>query len=319
MGIDVISFSILNSVLYGILLFLLASGLTLIFSMMGVLNFAHASFFMIGAYLGFELSKHIGFFPALILAPVLVGLLGAMVERYGLRRVHRFGHLGELLFNFGCAFVIEEAVQMIWGRSAQNFRVPAALDFTAFEILGTGYPAFRVFMLLVSVAIFAGLWVMLTKTRVGLIVKASLTHPEMVSMLGHNVPMVFMVVFGVGSALAGIAGVIAGPVLVTQPSMAAALGPILFVVVVVGGLGSLAGAFIASLIIGFIQTFAVAINLSVADVFGLIGIQRPPTFLGPIFTDAWGVTVAQLGPVIPYLLLVVVLIFRPAGLVGKRA
>lgn len=319
MGIDVISFSILNSVLYGMLLFLLASGLTLIFSMMGVLNFAHASFFMIGAYLGYEISDKIGFFPALVLAPLIVGLLGALVERYGLRRVHKFGHLGELLFTFGLAFVIEEAVQMIWGRSSQYFRVPAALDFTAFEIFGTGYPAFRVFMLFVSVAIFVGLWLMLTKSRVGLVVKASLTHPEMVSMLGHNVPMVFMAVFGVGSALAGIAGVIAGPVLVTQPSMAAALGPILFVIVVVGGLGSLAGAFIASLIIGFIQTFAVAIDLSVADLFGLVGITEEPTFMGPIISDAWGVTVAQLGPVIPYLLLVVMLILRPAGLVGKRA
>lgn len=319
MGIDIISFSILNGILYGMLLFLLASGLTLIFSMMGVLNFAHASFFMLGAYIGFELTKVIGFFPALIVAPLIVGLLGALVERYGLRRVHRYGHLGELLFTFGLAFVIEEAVQMIWGRSAQNFQVPSALDFTAFEVFGTGYPAYRVFMLLISVAVFVALALLLSKTRVGLIVKASLTHPEMVAMLGHNVPLVFMSVFGVGSALAGIAGVIAGPVLVTQPSMAASLGPILFVIVVVGGLGSLMGAFVASLVIGFIQTFAVAIDLSVADVFAWVGVTEAPTFLGPLFTDIWGVSVAQIGPVIPYLLLVVMLIFRPEGLIGKRA
>ena len=118
---------------------------------------------------------------------------------------------------------------------------------------------------------------------------------------------------------ASSAGVIAGPALVTQSNMAGLLGPILFVVVVVGGLGSLPGAFIASLLIGFIQTFAVASDLSVAQVFGWFGVHEAPTFLGPVFTDAWGVTVAQIGPVIPYLLLVVMLIFRPAGLVGKRA
>lgn len=319
MGIDVLSFSILNGILYGMLLFLLASGLTLIFSMMGVLNFAHASFFMVGAYFGYALSGRIGFFPALIVAPVLVGAIGALVERYGLRRVHKFGHIGELLFTFGVAFVIEEAIQMVWGRSPQNFEVPAALDFTAFTLFGTGYPAFRVFMLVVSLLIFGGLALLLTRTRVGLVVKASLTHPEMVSMLGHNVPLVFMAVFGVGSALAGIAGVIAGPLLVTQPSMAAAIGPILFVIVVVGGLGSLSGAFIASLLVGFIQTFAVAINTSVADVFGLFGIDTAPTFLGPLFTDIWSVNVAQIGPVVPYLLLVLILLFKPSGLIGKRA
>ncbi len=319
MGFDIFAFSVLNGILYGMLLFLLASGLTLIFSMMGVLNFAHASFFMLGAYLGFEISGRVGFVAALVLAPLAVGLLGAMVERYGLRRVHRFGHLGELLFTIGLAFVIEETVQMIWGRSPQDFKVPAFLDFTAFEVFGTGYPAFRIFMLVVSIMIFAALALLLTRTRVGLIVKASLTHPDMVAMLGHNVPLVFMTVFGVGCALAAVAGVIAGPVLVTQPSMAGSLGPILFVIVVVGGLGSLAGAFIASLLIGFIQTFAVAIDLSVADVFGAFGVHEAPAFLGSAFGDAWNVTVAQIGPVIPYLLLVVMLIFRPAGLIGKRA
>lgn len=315
MGIEVLTFSLLNGVLYGMLLFLLASGLTLIFSMMGVLNFAHASFFMVGAYFGFAISRYTGFFPALFLAPLAVGVLGALVERFGLRRVHRFGHLGELLFTFGLAFVLEEAVQMIWGRSPQDFKVPAALDFPAFTLFGADYPAFRVFMLAISIAVFVGLWLLLTRTRVGLIVKASLNHPEMVSMLGHNVPMVFMGVFGVGSALAGLAGVIAGPVLVTQPSMAASLGPILFVIIVVGGLGSLSGAFIASLLVGFIQTFAVAINLSVADIFALVGVHSAPTLLH----DVWNVSVAQIGPVIPYLLLVLVLIVQPAGIIGKRA
>lgn len=312
---DVLIFSLLNGLLYGLLLFILASGLTLIFSMMGVLNFAHASFYMVGAYFGYEISRRTGFWVALVAAPLLVGICGAFVERFGLRTVHKFGHLGELLFTFGLAFLIEELVQMIWGRSPLDYRVPEALDFTAFTLFGVGYPAFRIFMLVVSVAIFAGLFLVLTRTRVGLIVQASLTHPDMVAMLGHNVPRVFMLVFGAGSALAGLAGVIAGPVLITQPSMAAALGPILFVIIVVGGLGSLTGAFIASILIGFIQTFAIAINLSVADVFGLFGVHEAPAAI----SDLWRVTVAQIGPIIPYLLLVLVLIFKPTGLIGKRS
>lgn len=312
---ELIVFSTLNGVLYGLLLFLLASGLTLIFSMMGVLNFAHASFYMLGAYLGFQIGQWTGFFPGLIAAPLIVGGLGALVERYGLRLVHRHGHVAELLFTFGLAFVIEETVQMVWGRLPVDFRVPGALDFAAFTLFETTYPAYRLFMLLISVAIFLVLLTVLTRSRVGLIIQASLTHPSMVAMLGHNVPKVFMVVFGVGCGLAAIAGVIAGPALVTQPSMAAALGPILFVVVVVGGLGSLTGAFVASLLIGLIQTFAVAINASIADAAALFGIGAAQRGL---LGDIWNVTVAQIAPIIPYLLLVLVLIFRPTGLMGTR-
>src|ERR1700751_2458985 len=128
--LQLITFSTLNGVLYGMLLFLMASGLTLIFSMMGVLNFAHASFYMLGAFFGFQISQALGFWPAFILAPVLVGAIGALIERYGLRNVHRHGHVAELLFTFGLAFVIEEVVQMIWGKAPVDFRIPALLDFT---------------------------------------------------------------------------------------------------------------------------------------------------------------------------------------------
>jgi branched-chain amino acid transport system permease protein len=292
------------------LLFMMASGLTLIFSMMGVLNFAHASFYMLGAYFGFELSRHIGFWPGIVLAPLMVGVIGAIVERFGLRRLHRRGHVSELLFTFGLAFVIEELVQMIWGKLPVDYRVPRELDFVAFRLFDTTYPAYRMFMLLISVVMFAALLALLTRTRVGLIIRAALTHPDMVAMLGHDVPRIFMLVFGAGAALAGLAGVIAGPALVTQPAMASLLGPILFVVIVVGGLGSLTGAFIASLLIGLIQTFAVAMNFSLAQTFG----PHAPAFL----SDLWQVTVAELAPVTPYLLLVLVLIFRPRGLMGTR-
>ena len=312
---ELVIISTMNGVLYGLLLFLMASGLTLIFSMMGVLNFAHASFYMLGAFFGFQISRWAGFWPALILAPLLVGAAGALVERFGLRSVHRHGHVAELLFTFGLAFVIEELVQIVWGKSPLDFRVPAALDFSAFSVFSTTYPAYKLFMLAISIAIFVGLFVMLTRTRIGIIVQAALTHPHMVAHLGHNVPLIFMSVFGVGAALAGLAGVIAGPWLVTQSSMAALLGPILFVIVVVGGLGSLRGALFASLLIGLLQTFAVAINLSLSDVFAGFGFSPQPRTL---LYDLWRVTVAQIAPIMPYLLLVLVLIFKPTGLFGNR-
>ncbi|QPF85814.1 branched-chain amino acid ABC transporter permease [Bradyrhizobium genosp. L] len=311
---ELIVISTLNGVLFGMLLFLLSSGLTVIFSMMGVLNFAHASFYMLGAFFGFQLTRWIGFWPALVIAPLLVGAVGMAVERYGLRNTHKHGHVAELLLTFGLAFAIEEIVSMIWGKSPVDYRVPAALDFPAFTVFSTNYPAYKIFMLVISVVIFVTLLVTLKKTRVGLIVQAALTHPSMVGHLGHNVGRVFMLVFGVGSALAGLAGVIAGPSLVTQSDMAALLGPILFVVIVFGGLGSLPGAFIASLLIGLIQTFAVALNGSLASVFGPLDPSLGPSPL----TDIWNVTIAQIAPILPYLLLVLVLIFRPMGLLGTR-
>ena len=313
--LELVIFSSLNGLLYGMLLFLLASGLTLIFSMMGVLNFAHASFYMLGAYFGYQISRYVGYWPGLVLAPILVGFAGALIERFGLRTVHKFGHVAELLFTFGLAFIIEEGVQMIWGKVAVDYRVPELLNVPAFTLFETTFPAFKMFMLVVSVATFVALLTLLTKTRVGLIIQAALSHPNTVGMLGHNVPLIFMMVFGFGCGLAALAGVIAGPALVTQPAMAASLGPILFVVVVVGGLGSLPGAFVASLAIGLIQTFAVAVNVSIADVMATVGIKLDPnSFAG----DLWMATVAQVAPIIPYLLLVLVLMFRPQGLMGNR-
>ncbi|MGP8119479.1 MAG: branched-chain amino acid ABC transporter permease [Xanthobacteraceae bacterium] len=312
--LELVTISALNGVLYGMLLFLMASGLTVIFSMLGVLNFAHASFYMLGAFIGYQISRWLGFWPALVIAPLAAGALGAAVERYGLRNVHRNGHVAELLFTFGLAFVIEELVQMIWGKAPVDYRVPNLLDFPAFTVFSTNYPAYKIFMLTVAVVIFALLLLGLRKTRVGMIVQAALTHPHMVGHLGHNVGRIFMLVFALGTALAAVAGVIAGPALVTQSDMAALLGPILFVVVVVGGLGSLPGAFIASLLIGLLQTFAVAINVSLASLFGPLAAGHGPSLL----TDIWNVSVAQIAPVLPYLLLVLILIFRPMGLLGTR-
>jgi branched-chain amino acid transport system permease protein len=313
--VPLIVFSLLNGLVYGMLLFMLSSGLTLIFGMMGVLNFAHASFYMLGAYVAFTLGLHLGFWPALVIAPVLVGFLGALVERQGLRRVHRFGHIAELIFTFGVAILIEEIVQLVWGRPAKAYQVPAALDFALFRVFGSSFPAYKAFMLVIAVAIFAFVFVILTRTRAGLIIQASLTHPQMVAMLGHNVPRVFMVVFGIGSALAALAGVIAGPVLGTFPGMAQVLGSIVFVVVVIGGLGSLTGAFVASLLIGIVQTFAVAMDVSVGGALGALGVH---VRTGGALHDLWKVTIAQIAPILPYVLLVATLIVRPTGLFGTR-
>lgn len=312
---EVFVFSLFNGVLYGMLLFLLASGLTLIFSMMGVLNFAHASFFMLGAYFAYQIADHVGFWPGLIFAPILVGVVGAAVERYALRPVHRFGHVAELLFTFGLAFVIEEIVQMVWGKVPVPYDVPASLNVTAFAWQGLDYSAYRIFMLLISVAIFVALFFGLTRTRIGLIIRAALSHPHMVASLGHDVPKVFMWTFGVGCALAGVAGVIGGNVLGTEPGMAIQLGPIVFVVIVVGGLGSLGGALIASLLIGILNNLAISYDFSFYPIFAFFGVERD---VEGILADLVNLTTAGIAPLVPYLLLVLMLIFRPRGLLGTR-
>ena len=284
-----LTISLLNGISYGLLLFMLSSGLTLIFSMMGVLNFAHASFYMLGAYLAYTITSVIGFWPALLLAPVLVGLLGVLFERYCLRRVRRLGHIPELLITFGLSYIVLEVVQLVWGRSSVDYRVPQALEGPLMTLFGLQFPLYRAFMMGVAVLMLLGLWLALTRTRIGLVIQAALTHPEMVEALGHNVPRVFTLVFGGGCALAGLAGVIGGNAYVTEPGMALALGGVVFVVVVVGGMGSLMGAFLASLLIGVLQTLAVALDV-----------------LSPF------------APILPYVLLVLVLVLRPQGLLGTR-
>jgi branched-chain amino acid transport system permease protein len=312
---EVLIFAVFNGVLYGMLLFMLASGLTLIFSLMGVLNFAHAAFFMLGAYFAYEISTHIGFVPALLLAPVLVGVVGALVERYGLRPVHRLGHVAELLFTFGLAFVIEELVQVVWGKIPVPYDIPAFLNFPAFKWRGLDYSAYRLFMLATSVLIFLALFAFIARTRTGLMIQAALTHPHMVEALGHNVPRIFMWTFGFGCALAGLAGVLGGNVLGTEPAMALQLGPIVFVVIVIGGLGSLWGALIAALFIGIADNLAITYDVAFYPLFAAFGIEPFP---GGILGDLTALKSGSLAPVLPYLLLVLMLILRPRGLFGTR-
>jgi branched-chain amino acid transport system permease protein len=312
---EVLLVSALNGLVYGMLLFMLSSGLTLIFSMMGVLNFAHASLYMLGAYFAYETSRLVGFWPALIVAPVLCGLIGAAIEVWGLRRVHHNGHIAELLFTFGLAFIIERGVQMSFGMIPVPYRVPMLLDFPLFTLYGIQFPAYRAFMLLISAGMLVSIWLLLTRTRVGLIIQASLTHPSMVSALGHDVPRVFTTVFAGGCALAGLAGVIGGNYQTTEPGMAYAMGPIVFVVVVFGGLGSLAGCFIASIIMGMVQTFAVVVDGSLGDLLRPIGIAlSSDNLLGEFLT----IPLARIGPLLPFVMMILILLVRPRGLLGTR-
>lgn len=307
--------SLLNGLVYGMLLFMLASGLTLIFSMMGVLNFAHAGIYMLGAYFAYDVSKYVDFWAGLLIAPLLCGAIGAAIEVWGLRRCHPNGHIAELLFTFGLVFIIQRAVLMTWGTLAMPYHVPPSLDFPLFRLYGENFPAYRGFMLLVSAGMLLAIWLLLKRTRIGLIIQAALTHPDMVSALGHDVPRVFTIVFAGGCLLAGLAGVIGGNYFTTDSGMADSMGPIVFVVVVFGGLGSLAGCFIASIFMGVIQTFAVMVNGSAASAVAPLGISIGGDTL---FGEIMNAPIARIGPLLPYVLMVLILFFRPRGLMGTR-
>lgn len=310
MSLQWFTVSLLNGVSVGLLLFMLSAGLTLIFSMLGVLNFAHASFYMLGAYVGEALGVHAGFWVALVVAPLAVGALGALFERYLLRRVHSRGALAELLLTFGAAMVIGEGVKLVWGLGPLPATIPHALDGPLFTLYGAAFPRYRVFMMTLSIAMLGVLATVLRTSRTGLVVHAALTHPATVETLGHDVPRVFTTVFAVGTALAALAGVIGAPLAVIEPAMADAVGPIVFVVVVIGGIGSLSGALVASLLIGCAQTFTVGSAASAGSIAASFGIALP---------DAWrALTLAQLAPVLPYLLLVAMLAARPHGFMGER-
>jgi branched-chain amino acid transport system permease protein len=338
--------SVLNGLSYGFLLFLLSAGLTLVFSMLGVINFAHAGFYMLGAYVGWSVAGLFGFWVALILAPLAVGALGVVFERLCLRRVRTHGrgqmsgHVAELLLTFGFAFVILEVVQLLWGRSPIDFHPPPLLRGTALTLVNTAgaglsvvwgsgadslcaaagtscslFPATRAFMMLTSIVVMVALALLVARTRLGLVVQAALDNPSMLGALGHDVDRVFMCVFGAGAALAALAGVVGGSTFVTEPGMAAAVGSVVFVVVVVGGLGSLTGALLASLFVGLLQTFAASLDVSVVSAVAAFGLTMPDF----IDDSPWmHVTTARVAPLLPYLLLVITLWLRPMGLLGDR-
>jgi branched-chain amino acid transport system permease protein len=307
--------SLMNGVVYGLLLFMVSAGLTLIFGMMGVLNFAHASFYMLGAYFAYALQGTIGFWAAVVVSPVLVGLVGVAVERFFLRRVHQYGHAHELLLTFGLSFIVAELIKLFFGNYPVDYRIPAALDVSAFSIGGAQYPVYRLVMGGIAIAMFVVIYLLLTRTRVGIVVRSAIYKPRMAEALGHNVPLVFMGVFGVGAALAGLAGAVAGAFYTTNPNMALELGVMVFVVVVVGGLGSLGGAMLASLLIGVITSVAVSIDRSLADLFALAGLGDWARDVGGLMT----LKISSLSATIPFALMLLILLVRPGGLMGEKA
>jgi branched-chain amino acid transport system permease protein len=277
----------LHGLAYAGLLFLVSAGLTLVFGMMNVLNFAHAAMYMLGAYFSYTMLQATDqFWLSLMVCPILLFVIGALIERFLLRRVHIYGHLHELLLTFGLAYIITEVVKWAWGNFPLAVNIGGFLGDTV-EIIGITYPVYRIFIFVCAVFVGTMMALILYKTRLGIILRAAVNDSEMVNALGFNVPLVFMGVFAFGAALSGFAGVIAGPLLSTYPGMAHEILIDAFVVIVVGGFGSLGGAVIASLLIGELQSFGVLLfpKLSVALV---------------------------------YLLMAVVLIVKPSGLFGEK-
>ena len=277
----------IHGLAYGMLLFLVASGLTMIFGMMGILNIAHASFAMLSAYFCYQvLLMTENFWVALLVAPVVAGICGVLTERFLLRTVHKQGHLAELLITVGIMMVILEVVKVGWGAESLVVKIPPSLSGLV-NFAGLTYPIYRLFVIGLSVGILAIMALILFKTRLGKIVQAAVSDADMVCALGINTPFVFMLVFGIGIWLAGVAGAVAAPLLTVFPGMADQLGMDAFVVVVVGGFGSLGGAFIVALFLGELNAY---------------GIQFIP----------------RLAPVLMFAFMAIVLAFKPMGLFGER-
>ena len=287
MPIDVYLAQAMHGLVYGMLLFLVASGLTLVLGMMGILNLAHASFYMLGAYFAYTVTTYLGnFWLSLLISPLIVGFCGILVERFLLRRTYKRGHSAQLLVTFGLFFILNELVKMIWGTVPLSLAAPSALaDNIAF--FGASYPTYRLFVLGFSVLVLIGMTLLLARTRIGIIIRAAVSDAEMVEVLGNNVPLVFLLVFGAGAALAGLAGVIAAPFLSIYLNMGPDALMDCFVIIIVGGFGSLLGALIASLMIGMLRSFGVM----------------------------W---IPQLALVFQFLLMALVLIIRPTGLFGEK-
>jgi branched-chain amino acid transport system permease protein len=278
---------LIHGLVYGLLLFLVASGLTLVFGMMNVLNIAHVSFYMLGAYLSYTMLAVGGnFWVGLIFCPILVAFLGILMERFILRRVHASGHVQEFVITFGILFVMNEAIKWVWGSETLSVAIPPVLS-GSIRIMGNIYPAYRLFILFFSLAVLAFLTFILMKTRLGITVRAMVSDRDMASALGTNTPFVFMLVMGLGSWLAGLAGVIAGPFLSISPGMGLEILTDCFIVIVTGGLGSIWGAAVASFLIGQLSSFGVLLIPRFAIVFG-------------------------------FLLMAVVLVIKPSGLFGEK-
>lgn len=235
---------LVHGLVYGMLIFLVASGLTLVLGMMNVLNLAHVAFYMLGAYVVYTFVKAgIGFWYALATAPIIIGFLGILIEKALLRRAHRLGHFHEMLMTFGLLYVLMEIARWIWGNTAHAVAVPPLLSGSIELFAGEKYPVYRLFVLGISIIILIGLVTALNKTRIGVLIRASILDSEMVNVLGTNVPLLVLLVIAVGSALAAFAGVIAAPFLYVHSTMGLDILMDCFVVIVIGGFGSIWGPY----------------------------------------------------------------------------
>jgi branched-chain amino acid transport system permease protein len=278
---------LLNGLVYGVLLFLMAAGLSLIFGLMNVVSLAHGSFFMLGAFLGLAILKITGsFWVALALAPLAVALLGVVMEVIFLRPLYARGHMDQVLLTFGFTFVFYDLVQTIWGRIVLRLPTPESLQGTVHIGVGV-FSAYRLFLIGFGFAIALVLWLVLERSRIGAMVRAGVDNAPMAAGLGGNIPLLFTGIFGFGVALAGLGGVAAGPILGLYPGMDTDILIPAFIVIVIGGMGSLRGAFVGSLLIG------------IADTFGKAYLQSIALFL-------------------IYLAMTVVLLIRPQGLFGIK-
>jgi branched-chain amino acid transport system permease protein len=278
---------LLNALQYGLLLFLLASGLTLIFGIMGVINLAHGSFYMFGAYLAYWLTRATGsFWVALPITIVIAIATGLLLEGALIKRLYKRDHLYQVLLTFGLILIFEEFRSIFFGNDVHGVSVPALLNFSIPLTENLSYPVYRLFVTSVCLAIAAAMYFVIQKTRTGMMIRAGNSNPEMAASLGVNIPLLFSFVFAVGMALASFAGAIAAPITSVAPAMGHQILIICFVVVVIGGIGSIHGAMIASLLIGL------------ADTLGKV--------IAPEFS---GVAI--------YLLMAAILLWRPRGLANR--
>lgn len=275
----------LNGLAYGVLLFLLSVGLTLIFGMLDVVNLAHGAFYMLGAYAGLALIASTGsFWLALLLAPLIVGALGALLERGVLRPLYRRPPLDQVLLTFGLIYVFEDVVKWTWGGRIRSIPAPDAFSGSV-QVFGATIPSYRLFVIVFGLVMAVLLWLLIERTRLGSIVRAGVFDAEMASGLGINIHRVFTGVFAFGVALAALSGVIAGPIQSAYPAMGSEILVRTLIVVVVGGLGSLKGSLAGSLIIGQAETFGKAwlpetSMLIIYVVMALVVLLRPQGLFG---------------------------------------
>lgn len=291
---------LLNGLQYGLLLFLIASGLTLIFGVLGIINLAHGSLFMIGAYTAFAVVKTTGSLWLALPLAIVVGLaLGAALERLLFRHFYAREHLDQVLLTFALILIFEETRALLVGNDFYSVPVPQLFDFSIPITAGFSYSAYRFLVIVVCLALAGALLLWIERTRMGAIVRAAAEKPEVVNILGIDAARVHLTVFAVGTALATVAGALAAPLTSVYPNMGDGLLIISFVVVVIGGLGSVRGAFWAALLIGLIDT---------------LGKAYGPSFQGTALGDG----IAALSAMAVYVLMVVVLVWRPTGLFGQR-